>query len=226
MTPRAFLATARRVLTQLMHDPRTIALMIVVPSVLMVLLRYVFDSTTVFDHLAPALLGFFPFLMMFLITSITMLRERTSGTLERLLTTTMAKIDLLAGYAIAFSAFAVVQVVVATVVVATVVDVVRDVLVVESELPLFESAKMKPEAITTTTTNTPLRRATPPGRHRHDLDTPWRDSDMGQSYRSAQKIPRADQCLTSRRRTSFAIARSVWHRCQESSRFDSKFQNA
>ena len=116
MTPRAFLATARRVLTQLIHDPRTVALMIVVPSVLMVLLRYVFDSATVFDHLAPALLGFFPFLMMFLITSITMLRERTSGTLERLLTTPMAKIDLLAGYAIAFSAFAIVQVVVATLV--------------------------------------------------------------------------------------------------------------
>jgi ABC-2 type transport system permease protein len=114
MTPRAFLATARRVLTQLMHDPRTVALMIVVPSVLMVLLRYVFDSKTVFSHLAPALLGFFPFLMMFLITSITMLRERTSGTLERLLTTPMAKIDLLAGYAIAFSIFAIVQVVVTT----------------------------------------------------------------------------------------------------------------
>jgi ABC-2 type transport system permease protein len=114
MTPRVFLATARRVLTQLRHDPRTVALMIVVPPVLMALVRYVFDSTTVFDHLAPALLGFFPFLMMFLITSITMLRERTSGTLERLLTTPMAKIDLLAGYAIAFSAFAVAQVVVTT----------------------------------------------------------------------------------------------------------------
>ncbi|HEV7205965.1 MAG TPA: ABC transporter permease [Jatrophihabitans sp.] len=106
-------ATARRVLTQLRHDPRTIALMVVVPSVLMVMLRYVFDSARVFSSVAPALLGFFPFLLMFLVTSITTLRERSSGTLERLLTTPMAKLDLLVGYAVAFSLVAIVQVAVA-----------------------------------------------------------------------------------------------------------------
>jgi ABC-2 type transport system permease protein len=116
MNPRVLLATARRVLTQLRHDPRTVALMVLVPSLLMVLLRYVFDSAAFFDHIAPALLGFFPFLMMFLITSITMLRERTSGTLERLLTTPMAKLDLLGGYALAFSAVAVAQVALAVLV--------------------------------------------------------------------------------------------------------------
>jgi len=109
-------ATAARVLTQLRHDPRTIALMVLVPSVLMVLLRFVFDSERVFDALAPALLGFFPFLLMFLVTSITTLRERASGTLERLLTTPMAKVDLLGGYALAFGLIAVVQVAVAVVV--------------------------------------------------------------------------------------------------------------
>ena len=106
-------ATARRVLTQLRHDPRTIALMVVVPSVLMIMLRYVFDSARVFSSVAPALLGFFPFLLMFLVTSITTLRERSSGTLERLLTTPMAKLDLLVGYALAFTLVAVVQVSVA-----------------------------------------------------------------------------------------------------------------
>jgi ABC-2 type transport system permease protein len=116
VNPKILLATAWRVLTQLRHDPRTVALMIVVPSLLMVLLRYVFDTAVFFDRIAPALLGFFPFLMMFLITSITMLRERTSGTLERLLTTPMAKLDLLAGYGLAFSAVAVVQVVIAVLV--------------------------------------------------------------------------------------------------------------
>jgi ABC-2 type transport system permease protein len=110
------LATARRVLLQLRHDPRTIALMVVVPSLLMVLLRYVFDSASVFSTIAPALLGFFPFLLMFLVTSITTLRERTSGTLERLMTTPMAKLDLLVGYAVAFSLVAIVQVVLAVVV--------------------------------------------------------------------------------------------------------------
>ncbi len=104
------LATAQRVLTQLRHDPRTIALMVLVPSVLMVMLRYVFDSAPVFSQIAPALLGFFPFLLMFLVTSITTLRERSSGTLERLLTTPMAKLDLLVGYAIAFSLVALAQV--------------------------------------------------------------------------------------------------------------------
>jgi ABC-2 type transport system permease protein len=113
MNPSRTLATARRVLLQLRHDPRTVVLMVVVPSLLMVLLRYVFDSKTVFSAIAPSLLGFFPFLLMFLVTSITTLRERTTGTLERLMTTPMAKLDLLVGYALAFSLVAVIQVVVA-----------------------------------------------------------------------------------------------------------------
>ena len=110
MNPTLTLATAQRVLTQLRHDPRTIALMVLVPSVLMTMLRYVFDSAAVFSRIAPALLGFFPFLLMFLVTSITTLRERSSGTLERLLTTPMAKLDLLVGYALAFSLVAGLQV--------------------------------------------------------------------------------------------------------------------
>ena len=76
MNGRRTVATAGRVLTQLRHDPRTVALMVVVPSVLMTMLRYVFDSKPFFSHVAPALLGFFPFLLMFLVTVITTLRER------------------------------------------------------------------------------------------------------------------------------------------------------
>jgi ABC-2 type transport system permease protein len=87
--------------------------MVVVPALLMVLLRYVFDSASTFSRIAPALLGFFPFLLMFLVTSITTLRERSSGTLERLLTTSIGKLDILLGYAIAFSLVAVLQVAVA-----------------------------------------------------------------------------------------------------------------
>jgi ABC-2 type transport system permease protein len=113
MNPRMTMATARRVLLQLRHDPRTVALMVVIPAALMVLLRYVFDSASTFSRIAPALLGFFPFLLMFLVTSITTLRERSSGTLERLLTTSIGKLDILSGYAIAFSVVAVLQVAVA-----------------------------------------------------------------------------------------------------------------
>jgi ABC-2 type transport system permease protein len=110
MNPSMTWATTRRVLTQLRHDPRTVVLMVVLPPSLMTMLRYVFDSAAVFSRIAPALLGFFPFLIMFLITAITTLRERQSGTLERLMTTPMAKLDLLVGYALAFSLVALAQV--------------------------------------------------------------------------------------------------------------------
>ena len=113
MSPRVTAATAQRVLTQILRDRRTVAMLLIVPSVLMVLLRYVFDNQFLFDRLAPALLGIFPFVIMFLITSVAMLRERTSGTLERLLTTPLGKLDLLIGYGIAFAVAAAAQAVVA-----------------------------------------------------------------------------------------------------------------
>ena len=117
MSPRIVVATVRRVLAQLRRDHRTMALLIVVPCVLMTLLRLVYDGEPqVFDRIGAPLLGIFPFVTMFLVTSITMLRERTSGTLERLLTTPAAKLDLLGGYGLAFSAVAVVQVVLAALV--------------------------------------------------------------------------------------------------------------
>lgn len=106
-------ATARRILTQLRHDPRTVALLIGVPAMLMVLLRYVLNSEQRFSAVAPALLGVFPFTIMFLLTSVSTLRERTSGTLERLMTLPLGRLDLLGGYAFAFGLLAVVQVAVA-----------------------------------------------------------------------------------------------------------------
>jgi ABC-2 type transport system permease protein len=108
-------ATARRVLRQLRHDPRTIALMIVVPCVLLALLSWVYDaSPRTFDSVGASLLGIFPLVTMFLVTSIATLRERTSGTLERLLAMPLGKADLLGGYALAFGAVAVVQAALAT----------------------------------------------------------------------------------------------------------------
>ncbi len=97
--PRAASASMR----QLGHDPRTVALVLVVPVVLVVLIKYVFRGSPVFDRIGGPLLGVFPLISMFLVTSITMLRERTTGTLERLMTMPLAKLDLLAGYAAAFA---------------------------------------------------------------------------------------------------------------------------
>ena len=110
MSPRVTGAVARRVLEQLRRDPRTIALIIGVPCVLEFLLQQLFGrNSPVFQHVGAPLLGLFPFIAMFLVTSITMLRERTTGTLERLMTLPLAKVDLLAGYGIAFALVAVVQ---------------------------------------------------------------------------------------------------------------------
>lgn len=106
----ATMATARRILEQLSHDKRTIALMFIAPSILMSLLWWVFsDNTHAFDIVAPAMLGVFPFVIMFLVTSITTLRERTGGTLERLMAMPVAKTDIIFGYALAFSLFGIVQ---------------------------------------------------------------------------------------------------------------------
>jgi ABC-2 type transport system permease protein len=108
--PRATVATAQRVLDQLRHDRRTVAMLLVVPVLLLVVFRYVFDhSPAVFDRVGPLMLGLFPFITMFLVTSIAMVRERTSGTLERLLTTPLGKLDLLAGYALAFGVVGLLQ---------------------------------------------------------------------------------------------------------------------
>ncbi len=114
MSPRLTLATARRVLLQVRADPRTLGLLIVVPCVLIGLLAWIYNGTPVFDRIGAPLLGVFPFVVMFLVTSVTTLRERSSGTLERLLSTPLGKGDFLAGYALAFGALAVVQALVAT----------------------------------------------------------------------------------------------------------------
>ncbi|MFG2087903.1 MULTISPECIES: ABC transporter permease [unclassified Spirillospora] len=104
------LATMRRILAQLKHDHRTLALLIGVPALLMILLRYVFDEPMLFDRIGPMLLGLFPFTVMFVVTSVATLRERASGTLERLMTMPLGKLDLLLGYALAFGLIALVQV--------------------------------------------------------------------------------------------------------------------
>ncbi|HEX2467981.1 MAG TPA: ABC transporter permease [Solirubrobacterales bacterium] len=113
MNPRIVLATAARVMRQLRHDPRTIAMIIVVPVVLITLLKYVlWDQEGSFERVGGPMVGIFPLILMFLVTSITMLRERTTGTLERLMTLPLAKLDLLLGYGIAFAVVAAVQAIV------------------------------------------------------------------------------------------------------------------
>jgi ABC-2 type transport system permease protein len=117
-------AIAGRVLVQLSHDKRTLGLLFVVPPVLLTVLKYVFQSQPqLFNAIAPMLLGIFPMVMMFLVTSIATLRERTSGTLDRLMTTSMSKASFIFGYAIAFSLVASLQALVAAGVLLRLLDV-------------------------------------------------------------------------------------------------------
>ncbi|HVQ88134.1 MAG TPA: ABC transporter permease [Actinomycetes bacterium] len=112
MTVRRTTATSGRVLGQLRNDPRTIALLLVVPSALMGLLAWIVSESD-FDQYGPPLLGIFPLVVMFLVTSVATLRERTSGTLERLLSMPLSKSDFIFGYALAFGALAALQALIA-----------------------------------------------------------------------------------------------------------------
>jgi ABC-2 type transport system permease protein len=107
--------TTARIVRQLRHDRRTIGLLVFVPVLLLTLLYFMFNhQPQIFDNVALIMLGIFPFIIMFLVTSIAMLRERTTGTLERLLTTPLRRTDLLFGYGIAFGLAAAVQATVAS----------------------------------------------------------------------------------------------------------------
>lgn len=100
-------ATAHRVLRQLRHDPRTVALLLLVPCLLETLLRLVYTHHRVaFNQAGAPLLAFFPLTTVFLVTSIALLRERVRGTLERLLTTPLGRLELLGGYALSFGVLA------------------------------------------------------------------------------------------------------------------------
>ncbi|MDR1824510.1 MAG: ABC transporter permease [Bifidobacteriaceae bacterium] len=115
MSARRTLATAHRIMLQLRHDPRSIALMVLVPCIIMGLIAWMFqDNPMVIDRFGPILVAIFPAFVMFLITSVTTLRERTSGTLERLMSSPVGKADFLFGYALAFAAMAAVQAIVLT----------------------------------------------------------------------------------------------------------------
>ena len=108
------LATTGRVLSQIRHDPRTVVLLVVVPSLLIGLVAWIFTDTDVFATIGPAMLALFPFVVMFLVTSITTLRERRTGTLERLLSMPLGKGDFILGYTLAFGLLAVIQSLVAS----------------------------------------------------------------------------------------------------------------
>lgn len=98
-------------------------MILLVPVLAITLMYFMFDKVpqrpgtpSGFNTACLVLLGIFPLLVMFVITAITMQRERASGTLERILTTPLRRLDLLAGYGTAFSIAAAAQATLACVV--------------------------------------------------------------------------------------------------------------
>ena len=123
LSPQAYVATTTRILRQLAADHRSVAMILVVPSLIITLLYFMFQNAPTrpgapspFNNACLIMLGVFPLIVMFLITSITMQRERVSGTLERILTTPLRRLDLLAAYGTAFSIAAAAQATLACVV--------------------------------------------------------------------------------------------------------------
>lgn len=113
--------TAHRVLIQLRRDPRTVALLLLLPALLTWLLQYIFSEAPepptgpIFNTIGPRIMGLFPLILMFVVTSITMLRERQSGTLERLMVGPTGKADVILGYALAFGVIGTMQALIMTV---------------------------------------------------------------------------------------------------------------
>ena len=120
LTPQNYTATTTRILRQLAADRRSVAMILLVPVMVITLMYFMFENAphrpgtpAPFNNACLILLGLFPFFVMFIITAITMQRERASGTLERILTTPLRRLDLLIAYGTAFSVAAAVQAVVA-----------------------------------------------------------------------------------------------------------------
>ncbi|MDD7587001.1 MAG: ABC transporter permease [Corynebacterium glucuronolyticum] len=105
-----------RIVAQLKHDPRTVALVLVIPPLLLTLVYYIFvDVPTppghpgMFDRIEPIMLVILPMLMMFIVTSVVMRRERMSGTMERIFTTPLTQLSLVVSYAVVFTILALFQ---------------------------------------------------------------------------------------------------------------------
>ncbi len=104
------LAISLRIVNQIRGDHRSMALIVVAPIIVMSLVGFSFaDQKGVLDRVAPALMAVFAMFFTFILTGVSFLRERSHGTLERLLTTPVGRLDILVGYLLGFLVFATIQ---------------------------------------------------------------------------------------------------------------------
>jgi ABC-2 type transport system permease protein len=100
---------ASRVMIQIARDRRTIALVLIVPLVIAAISGVAITDKRVLDNAAPAVLAALILFFGFIITGISFLRERTQGTLERLLVAPISRMDIVAGYLLGLLLFALIQ---------------------------------------------------------------------------------------------------------------------
>ena len=104
------LAIAARIAREIRRDRRSLALIIGAPIIVMSLIGFSFqDQKSVLNEVAPALIATMAMFFVFVLTGISFLRERSQGTLERLLSTAVSRSDLLIGYLAGFLIFALAQ---------------------------------------------------------------------------------------------------------------------
>ena len=109
MIPSQAFTIAARIIRQLIRDRRTIALIVLVPVVVMTLIGLSFPEGNVLDFIAPALLATLALFFSFLLTGISFLRERSQGTMERLMASPVSRLDIVVGYLFGFFIFALTQ---------------------------------------------------------------------------------------------------------------------
>ena len=109
MIPSQAFTIASRIMRQLIRDRRTLALIVLVPVVVMTLIGLSFPEGNVLDFIAPALLATLALFFSFLLTGISFLRERSQGTMERLMASPVSRLDIVVGYLFGFFIFALTQ---------------------------------------------------------------------------------------------------------------------
>jgi ABC-2 type transport system permease protein len=100
---------AQRVILQVVRDRRTIALILVAPLIIASIAGFSIPDKSSLDVFSPAILATLILFFGFLITGISFLRERTQGTLERLLASPISKMDVVTGYLWGLLGFALAQ---------------------------------------------------------------------------------------------------------------------
>jgi ABC-2 type transport system permease protein len=100
---------ARRIIIQMVRDRRTIGLLVVVPLVIASIVGVSIPDKRMLDYTAPAILAVLIMFFGFILTGISVLRERSQGTMERLMASPATRLDIVGGYLLGFLLFAILQ---------------------------------------------------------------------------------------------------------------------